>query len=288
MAAERGTSENTCLAYQRDLQDFTEWLAKRPHDVTEADSADIRDFLTALARRGLAPSSSARKLSSLRQFFKFLHGDGYRDDDPTAVIDSPRQGRSLPKVLSEAEVDALLVAARNVKGAAGDRILAMMELLYATGLRVSELVGLPLNAVTGDRQVLLVKGKGNKERIVPMNGEARAALEAYLAVRITFLPESTESRWLFPSRGKEGHVTRRRFAQMLADLALVAGLDPRRVSPHVLRHAFASHLLANGADLRLVQQMLGHADISTTQIYTHILDARLKSLVGDMHPLARK
>jgi integrase/recombinase XerD len=288
MAAERGASENTCLAYQRDLQDFTGWLAMRPHDVTEADSADIRDFLTALARRGLAPSSSARKLSSLRQFFKFLHGDGYRDDDPTAVIDSPRQGRSLPKVLSEAEVDALLVAARNAKGAAGDRILAMMELLYATGLRVSELVGLPLNAVTGDRQVLLVKGKGNKERMVPMNGEARAALNAYLAVRITFLPESTESRWLFPSRGKEGHVTRRRFAQMLGDLALAAGLEPHRVSPHVLRHAFASHLLANGAELRLVQQMLGHADISTTQIYTHILDARLKSLVGDMHPLADK
>lgn len=288
MSVERGASENTCLAYQRDLEDFTGWLAKRPHSVIEADSTDIRDFLSALARRGLAPSSSARKLSSLRQFFKFLHGDGYREDDPTAVVDSPRQGRSLPKVLSEAEVDALLAAAQNVKGAAGDRILAMMELLYATGLRVSELVGLPLNAVTGDRQVLLVTGKGNKERMVPMNAEARTALDAYLAVRMTFLPEGSESKWLFPSRGKEGHVTRRRFAQMLSDLALAAGLDPRRVSPHVLRHAFASHLLANGADLRLVQQMLGHADISTTQIYTHILDARLKSLVGDMHPLAKK
>ena len=288
MSAERGASENTCLAYQRDLEDFTGWLAKRSRSVTEASSADIRDFLTTLARRGLAPSSSARKLSSLRQFFKFLHGDAYRDDNPTAIIDSPRQGRSLPKVLSEAEVDALLVSAQTVKGAAGDRILAMMELLYATGLRVSELVGLPLNAVTGDRQVLLVKGKGNKERMVPMNGEARAALDTYLAVRITFLPEGTESRWLFPSRSKEGHVTRRRFAQMLHNMALAANLDPRRVSPHVLRHAFASHLLANGADLRLVQQMLGHADISTTQIYTHILDARLKSLVSDMHPLAKK
>jgi integrase/recombinase XerD len=288
MSVERGASENTCLAYQRDLEDFTGWLAKRRHAVTEADSADIRDFLTTLARRGLAPSSSARKLSSLRQFFKFLHSDGYRDDNPTTIIDSPRQGRSLPKILSEAEVDALLVAARTVKEAAGDRILAMMELLYATGLRVSELVGLPLNAVNGDRQVLLVKGKGNKERMVPMNGEARAALDTYLAVRITFLPEGTESRWLFPSRSKEGHVTRRRFAQMLSDLAVDADLDPRRVSPHVLRHAFASHLLANGADLRLVQQMLGHADISTTQIYTHILDARLKSLVSDMHPLAKK
>lgn len=288
MAAERGASENTCAAYQRDLNDFTGWLARRNRSVEDTDSGDIRDFLSTLADRGLAPSSSARKLSTLRQFFKFLHGDGYRDEDPTAIVDSPRQGSSLPKVLSESEVDALLQAARTVEGAAGDRIIAMMELLYATGLRVSELVGLPLNAVTGDRQVLLVRGKGNKERLVPITEEARDALDAYLKVRIHFLPEGTDSRWLFPSRGKDGHVTRRRFGQLLGDLARAAGLDPKRVSPHVLRHAFASHLLANGADLRLVQQMLGHADISTTQIYTHLLDDRLKSLVGDVHPLARK
>jgi len=288
MAAERGASENTCQAYQRDIADFTGWLSRRGRGVEAATSDDIRDFLSALADRGLAASSSARKLSTLRQFFKFLHGDGYRNDDPTAVVDSPRQGRALPKVLSEADVDRLLAAARAVEGPAGIRLTAMMELLYATGLRVSELVGLPLNAVTGERQILLVTGKGNKERLVPITGEARAAVDAYLELRLTFLPDGTESRFLFPSRGKEGHVTRRRFAQMLSDLALQAGLDPRQVSPHVLRHAFASHLLANGADLRLVQQMLGHADISTTQIYTHLLDARLKNLVGDMHPLSKK
>jgi integrase/recombinase XerD len=287
MAAERGASENTRAAYERDLTDFLGWLRQRGKTETEAASADIRDFLSALAARGLAPSSSARKLSTLRQFFKFLHAEDYRPDDPTAVVDSPRRGRPLPKVLSEAEVDRLLSAARAVGDAAGDRLVAMLELLYATGLRVSELVGLPLNAVIGDRQVLLVTGKGNKERLVPITGEARDAVDAYLETRPTFLRDGAESKWLFPSRGKEGHVTRRRFAQMLDGLARDAGLDPRRVSPHVLRHAFASHLLANGADLRLVQQMLGHADISTTQIYTHLLDARLKSLVGDVHPLAK-
>ena len=288
MAAERGASENTCQAYERDIADFTGWLSQRGRGVEAATSDDIRDFLSALANRSLAASSSARKLSTLRQFFKFLHGDGYRSDDPTTVVDSPRQGRSLPKVLSEADVDRLLAAARAIEGPAGIRLTAMMELLYATGLRVSELVGLPLNAVTGERQILLVTGKGNKERLVPITGEARAAIDAYLDVRLTFMPDGAESRFLFPSRGKEGHVTRRRFAQMLGDLALQAGLDPRHVSPHILRHAFASHLLANGADLRLVQQMLGHADISTTQIYTHLLDARLKNLVGDMHPLSKK
>lgn len=288
MAAERGASENTCQAYERDIADFTGWLSQRGRGVEAATSDDIRDFLSALANRGLAASSSARKLSTLRQFFKFLHGDGYRSDDPTTVVDSPRQGRSLPKVLSEADVDRLLAAARAIEGPAGVRLTAMMELLYATGLRVSELVGLPLNAVTGERQILLVTGKGIKERLVPITGEARAAVDAYLDIRLSYMPEGAESRFLFPSRGKEGHVTRRRFAQMLGDLAHQAGLDPRHVSPHVLRHAFASHLLANGADLRLVQQMLGHADISTTQIYTHLLDARLKNLVGDMHPLSKK
>ncbi len=288
MAAERGASENTCQAYERDIADFTGWLSLRGRGIEAATSDDIRDFLSALANHGLAASSSARKLSTLRQFFKFLHGDGYRSDDPTTVVDSPRQGRSLPKVLSEADVDRLLAAAHAIEGPAGVRLTAMMELLYATGLRVSELVGLPLNAVTGVRQILLVTGKGNKERLVPITGEARAAVDAYLDHRFRYMPEGAESPFLFPSRGKEGHVTRRRFAQMLGKLALQAGLDPRHVSPHILRHAFASHLLANGADLRLVQQMLGHADISTTQIYTHLLDARLKKLVGDMHPLSKK
>ena len=288
MAAERGASENTCQAYERDIADFTGWLSQRGRGVEAATSDDIRDFLSALANHGLAASSSARKLSTLRQFFKFLHGDGYRSDDPTTAVDSPRQGRSLPKVLSKADVDRLLAAARAIEGPAGVRLTAMMELLYATGLRVSELVGLPLNAVSGVRQILLVTGKGNKERLVPITGEARAAVDAYLNVRFRYMPEGAGSRFLFPSGSKEGHVTRRRFAQMLGDLALQAGLDPQHVSPHILRHAFASHLLANGADLRLVQQMLGHADISTTQIYTHLLDARLKNLVGVMHPLSKK
>ena len=287
MMAERGASENTRAAYERDLTDFTDWLAKKGRSLIVAESGDIRDFLSALVERGLARSSTARKLSTLRQFYRFLHGDGYRDDDPTAVIDSPRGQRSLPKVLSEAEVDRLLMKARHSEGASGDRLVAMLELLYATGLRVTELVALPLNAVTGDREILLVTGKGGKERMVPITGDARAAVDRYLEIRSNFLPEGSDSRYLFPSRGKAGHVSRRRFAQMLDELALRAGLDPARVSPHVLRHAFASHLLANGANLRLVQQMLGHADISTTQIYTHLLDARLKSLVADVHPLAK-
>ena len=287
MMAERGASENTRAAYERDLTDFTDWLAKKRRSLIAAESSDIRDFLSALVERGLARSSAARKLSTLRQFYRFLHGDGYRDDDPTAVIDSPRSQRNLPKVLSEAEVDRLLMEARHSKGASSDRLVAMLELLYATGLRVTELVGLPLNAVTGNREILLVTGKGGKERLVPITGDARAAVDRYLEIRANFLPKGSDSRYLFPSRGKEGHVSRRRFAQMLDELAERAGLDPTRVSPHVLRHAFASHLLANGADLRLVQQMLGHADISTTQIYTHLLDDRLKSLVADVHPLAK-
>ena len=288
MAAERGASNNTCQAYQRDIADFSEWMSQRGRSVEAATSDDIRGFLSALADRQLAASSSARKLSTLRQFFGFLQGDGHRSDNPTAIVDSPRQGRSLPQVLSEADVDRLLAATRTVKGPAGIRLNAMMELLYATGLRVSELVALPLNAVTGKRQFLLVTGKGNKERLVPITGEARAAVDAYLEIWLMFVPDGKQSKFLFPSRGKEGHITRRRFAQMLSDLAPEAGLHHHQVSPHILRHAFASHLLANGADLRLVQQMLGHADISTTQIYTHVLDARLKNLVDDMHPLSKK
>ena len=288
MAAERGASNNTCQAYQRDIADFSEWMSQRGRSVEAATSDDIRGFLSALADRQLAASSSARKLSTLRQFFGFLQGDGHRSDNPTAIVDSPRQGRSLPKVLSEADVDRLLAATRTVKGPAGIRLTAMMELLYATGLRVSELVALPLNAVTGNRQFLLVTGKGNKERLVPITGEARAAVDAYLEIWLMFVPDGKQSKFLFPSRGKEGHITRRRFAQMLSDLAPGAGLHHHQVSPHILRHAFASHLLANGADLRLVQQMLGHTDISTTQIYTHVLDARLKNLVNDMHPLSKK
>ena len=286
LTAERGAAENTRAAYRRDLETFISWLERRGTTPETAESADIRAYLADLAASGAAPSTAARKLSSLRQFFKFLQSDGLREKDPTAVIDGPRRGRPLPKVLSEDQVELLLAAARRVEGRNGVRFVALLEILYAAGLRVSELVGLPLAAVTGDREVLLIRGKGNKERMVPLTPAARRAIDAYLEIRDQFLAGPGASPWLFASRGKAGHLSRRRFAQMLKNLAVDCGLDPKSVSPHVLRHAFASHLLANGADLRLVQQMLGHADISTTQSYTHDLDARLKSLVGDMHPLA--
>jgi integrase/recombinase XerD len=246
----------------------------------------------------LAPRSAARRLSTLRQFHRFLFGEGLRADDPTAGLDSPRQGRSLPKVLSEAEVEDLLAAARARPGAEGARLVAMLEVLYATGLRVSELVQLPAAAAARDPRVLIVKGKGGKERMVPLSEPARDALKAHLkAHRKAAIDKAAidkagpdkpgpGAKWLFPSRGAAGHLTRQRVAQLLKELAVAAGIDPAKVSPHVLRHAFASHLLDHGADLRSVQKMLGHADISTTQIYTHVLDSRLKALVRDHHPLS--
>jgi integrase/recombinase XerD len=235
----------------------------------------------------LAPRTGARRLSALRQFYRFLYAEGLRGDEPTAALDSPHQGRPLPRVLSESEVDALLAAARSRDGPEGLRLAALVEVLYATGLRVSELVALPLAAVRRDPRVLLVRGKGGKERMVPLGEPAREALSAYLEVRRRFCPAGRDPRWLFPSRAASGHLTRHRFAQLLKALAVEAGVDPGKVSPHVLRHAFASHLLEHGADLRAVQQMLGHADISTTQIYTHVLNERLRRLVETHHPLAR-
>ncbi len=287
LSAERGASVNTIEAYRRDLKHFAARLAARGVSIEAADTDAVRDYIQGLARAGLAPGTSARRLSSLRQFYRFLFAEGIRPQDATAGIDGPRQGRALPKVLSEAEVDALLAATRAVKGAEGIRLTALVEILYATGLRVSELVTLPLSAVPREAGVLVVLGKGGRERMVPLGATAIEAMTAYRAVRGHFLPRSREVRWLFPSRGASGHLTRQRFAQLLKRLAAAASIDPARVSPHVLRHAFASHLLANGADLRSVQQMLGHADISTTQIYTHILDERLKSLVQAHHPLAQ-
>ena len=286
LSAERGAAANTLEAYRRDLKRFAARLAARGVSIEAADRDAVRDYLQGLARAGLAPGTSARHLSSLRQFYRFLFAEGIRPQDATAGIDSPRQGRALPKVLSEAEVDALLAAARAVKGVEGIRLTALLEILYATGLRVSELVTLPLSALPREAGVLVVLGKGAKERMVPLGGAAIEAMTAYRAVRGHFLRLGREVKWLFPSRGAKGHLTRQRFAQLLKRLAADASIDPARVSPHVLRHAFASHLLANGADLRSVQQMLGHADISTTQIYTHILDERLKSLVQAHHPLA--
>ena len=290
LLVERGASNNTIEAYRRDLEDLAAFLSAKGQAVESAGSDDLRAYLESLSKRAMAPGTVARRLSTLRQYFRFLLSDGRRGDDPTQVLDSPRRGRSLPKVLSEDEVDRLLREATAMPGAEGARLLALLELLYATGLRVSELVALPLSTVLRDPQFLIVRGKGAKERLVPLGDKAREAVERYLAVRANLHGAASASErelWLFPSRGKSGHLTRHRVGQLLKELATATGIDPAKVSPHVLRHAFASHLLANGADLRAVQQMLGHSDISSTQIYTHVLDQRLKSLVEKHHPLAK-
>ena len=286
LAAERGAARLTREAYRGDLADFAGFLAERA--IEAATTEDLRRYLAGLKRRRLAPRSAARRLSALRQFYRFLVVDGRRKDDPTAALDAPRLGRPLPKLVSEAEAAALLERAQARPGAEGARLLCLLELLYGTGLRVSELVGLPLAASRGDPRCLVVRGKGDKERLVPLGGPARQALQAYLARRGEFLGDGLTSPFLFPSRGAAGHLTRRRCGQLLKELAREAGIDPARLSPHVLRHAFATHLLDRGADLRSVQEMLGHADISTTQIYTHVAGDRLQRLVAEHHPLARK
>jgi len=287
LAAERGAAKLTIAAYRNDLDDFAAFLAAAGKPAEAADAAALRRYLGRLVGAGMAPRTTARRLSALRQFHKFLFAEGVRSDDPTGQLDSPRLGRPLPKLLAEAEIEALIAAARQMAGPEGKRLVCFVELLYATGLRVSELVALPLGRLR-DERFLLVTGKGGKERLVPLSAPARQALADYAAVRGEFLAEGATSRFLFPSRGAEGHLTRRRCGQLLKTLALTAGLDPARVSPHVLRHAFASHLLDHGADLRSVQQMLGHADIATTQIYTHVQGERLRTLVETHHPLARR
>jgi integrase/recombinase XerD len=290
LVAERGAAPNTLDSYSRDLRDFGAFMGRRRRRPEEAVTDDIRKYLATLTSAGMSPRTAARRLSALRQFFKFLYSSGDREDDPCATVDSPRLGRSLPKYLSEDDVDRLLTAVRIRDDSEGLRRTALMEILYATGLRVSELVGLPLSALSRDGRILIVRGKGGKERMIPLNDTAVEALVAYRAVRETFFPKGgksgTAARWLFPSRSKDGFLTRVRFSQILKEIAFEAGLDPKRVSPHVLRHSFASHLLAHGADLRSLQQMLGHADIATTQIYTHVLDERMKALVRQAHPLA--
>jgi integrase/recombinase XerD len=290
LSVERGAAENTIESYGRDLADFQAFTVARKRQPENADPKLIRGYLKKLSGAGMAASTSARRLSSLRQFFRFLHAEGIRDDDPSRAIDSPKRGRPLPKYLSEDEVDQLLMAAERKPGSEGLRLLAMLELLYATGLRVSELVSLPLSALSRDGQLLIVRGKGGKERMVPFSEPARLAIEAYNQVRESFLPKGGKAKgqhWMFPSRSKAGHLTRARFGQLMKELAIEGGIEPGRVSPHVLRHSFASHMLAHGADLRSLQQMLGHADISTTQIYTHVLEERLRQLVNDAHPLAK-
>lgn len=293
LAAERGAARLTLAAYRNDLLDLSRFLANRGQALEGADAAALHEYVSAAATRRLAPRTLARRLSAMRQFYRFLVADSSRADDPTSGLDSPRLGRPLPKVLSEAEIERLIAVAAAWPGEEGVRLRCILELLYATGLRVSELVGLPLAAAQRDPRLMLVRGKGGKERLVPLNPPAREALAAWLECRKTLLPKGQEpiakmGRWLFPSRGAEGHLTRQRCGQLLKELALAAGLDPARLSPHVLRHAFASHLLDHGADLRSVQQMLGHADIATTQIYTHVQGERLRRLVETAHPLARR
>ncbi|MBN8956959.1 MAG: site-specific tyrosine recombinase XerD [Rhizobiales bacterium] len=293
LAAERGAALNTLAAYRRDLDDFDAHVTDGGGAVATATTDDLRGYLAALARRGFTASSVARRLSALRQFYRFLYAEGHRKDDPAAAIEGPKRGRSLPKVLTVDDVDRLLTTAREQAGE-GERLarerlrrarfVCLIEVLYATGLRVSELVALPIAAARRDARMLLVRGKGNKERLVPLNAAAKAAMADYLAMREEAGLKA--SKWLFPSFGESGHLTRQHFARDLKTAAVAAGIRADKISPHVLRHAFASHLLQNGADLRIVQTLLGHADISTTQIYTHVLEERLKSLVRDLHPLA--
>lgn len=287
LSAERGAAVHTLEAYRRDLLDYAGFLSKRGRSFATGTAADVRAYLAVLSGAGLKASTQARRLSAMRQLHRFLLDEDIRSDDPTSAVESPRRARPLPKVVSEDQTQALIDAAAALEGPEAVRLLCIVELLYASGLRVSELVTLPLAAASGERRTILVKGKGGRERLVPLGAPAREAIAAYLKVRARFLPRSERAqRYLFPSRGIEGHLTRRRVAQLLKDLAVKAGVDPKRLSPHVLRHAFASHLVAHGADLRSVQQLLGHADIATTQIYTHVQEERLKKLVSEKHPLA--
>jgi integrase/recombinase XerD len=289
LSAERGASIHTLDAYRRDLLDYAGFVRKKSRALATGTAADIRGYLTSLSQAGLKASTQARRLSALRQLHRFLLDEDVRGDDPTSAIEAPKRGRPLPKIVTEAQTQSLIDAAANLDGPEAIRLLCIVELLYASGLRVSELVTLPLTAVVGERRMLLVKGKGGKERLVPLGAPAREAIAAYLKVRARFLPASERAqRFVFPSRGIEGHLTRRRVGQLMTDLAIKAGIDPRKLSPHVLRHAFASHLVAHGADLRSVQQLLGHADIATTQIYTHVQDERLRRLVTEKHPIVAR
>ena len=293
LAAERGAGANTLSAYRNDLDDLSAHLRAAGRGIMNASTDDLRDFLASLTERGFKASSLARRLSAVRQLYRFLYAEGKRTDDPAAVLEGPKRARPLPKVLSIGDVDALLAQARTdaedaTKSPAArlraTRLLCLLEVVYATGLRVSELVALPASAARRDQRMLVVRGKGGKERMVPLNAAAKRAMAEYLALRAQ-TDDGAQTKWLFPSFGEQGHLTRQHFARELKVLGAACGIGGGRLSPHVLRHAFASHLLHNGADLRVVQTLLGHADISTTQIYTHVLEDRLKSLVRDLHPL---
>ncbi len=288
MSVERAAARNTLTAYGRDLSDAAGFLGGRGQDLATAAAEDIEAYFDALGARGLSPATAARRRAAVRQFYRFVMGEGWRADDPSRRVEAPRKGRSLPKVLSRAEVERLIAAAAARDGAQGVRLACMVELAYASGLRISELTGLTLAALARDPAYLMVKGKGGKERLAPLNAAAREAVKAYLQVRDVFLPKGAPNPWLFPSRGRAGRLTPRRVGQLLDEAARDAGIDPARVSPHVLRHAFATHLLEGGADLRVVQTLLGHADIGTTQIYTHVATDRLAEVVATKHPLGRR
>jgi integrase/recombinase XerD len=301
LAAEQGAGGNTLGAYRRDLEDFSAFLIRERRNFVTATTQTLRDYLGDLDVRGFKSSSVARRLSAMRHLFRFLLNERIREDDPAAILSGPKRGRSLPKVLSIADVDRLLAHAKAAidtpdaspaRRLRATRLYCLLEVLYATGLRVSELVSLPLSAARRDARMIVVRGKGNKERLVPLNDASRQAMADYLAAmddrRGAGKAAAARPKWLFPSFGESGHLTRQHFARELKELAAATGLAPRLISPHVLRHAFASHLLHNGADLRIVQTLLGHTDISTTQIYTHVVEERLKSLVRDLHPLAEE
>jgi integrase/recombinase XerD len=293
IGVERGAARNTLDAYRRDLADFAEFLIAREVDALIADQEDIEAFAQDLSVRGLSSTTIARRRAALRQFYQFAVSEGWRSDDPTRRWDGPKRARNLPKTAELADIDALLAAATTLKGWKAVRAACLIELVYGCGLRVSELVGLPMRTVPKPEiAAMRVKGKGGKERLVPLGSHARHALDAWLIVRSESLTEGNQKveaeKFLFPAKGKAGHFGRREFARLLDELAIKAGLDPKKMSPHVLRHAFATHLVEGGADLRSVQVMLGHADIATTQIYTHVADARLTELVNRNHPLAQR
>ncbi len=292
-AAELGAATNTLLAYGRDLKDFDSWLARQNRSFEDVARADVENYLVFCDAQGLAKSTRARRLSAVKQLYRFAFEEGLRTDNPAIQISGPGQDKRLPKVLSVEEVDRLLSAARSLGRNDTDRVrnTCLMELLYATGMRVSELMGLPVSATRGDPRLLLILGKGGKERMVPLSPDARDALALWIKMRDEVEAKNAAlkkptSRFLFPSRGKEGHLTRHWFYMLIKDIAVAAGVDPGKVTPHTLRHAFATHLLAGGADLRAIQTMLGHADVATTEIYTHVLEARLSELVLDHHPLS--
>jgi integrase/recombinase XerD len=294
LAAERGASVNTIEAYRRDLDDYEGYLKAKGADLLKADAASLRGFLAARSAQKLSAASLARRLSAIRQFNKFLYAEGWRRDNPTLAVEGPRRSRPLPKLLSLAEVERLIVTAREGLDVAdrplrerldAARVACLIELIYGSGLRVSEALSLKKSIATAKSPLIAVRGKGDKERLAPLSGPARAAISAFRTLLEQVSPGAAASLWLFPAASASGHMTRQAFARDLKRVAAAAGIASKRVSPHVLRHAFASHLLQNGADLRVVQDLLGHADIATTQIYTHVLDERAKAMVRDLHPM---